>query len=104
MSNNILQRLEDLVQGELRPDYTLLLDAPIEIGMERARDRGELDRIEQETVDFFERVRARYLTLAETSSGRYKIIDASVPVDQVQQQLLQVAEQFLQCWRTRQTG
>ena len=40
--------LEDLVQGSLRPDYTLLLDAPVEVGMERARGRGELDRIEQE--------------------------------------------------------
>jgi dTMP kinase len=104
MSNNTLQRLEELVQGELRPDYTLLLDAPVEIGMARARNRGELDRIEQETVDFFERVRARYLALAETSSGRYRIIDASVQIDQVQQQLLKVAEELLQCWHARQTG
>lgn len=100
----VVQQLETLVQGDLRPDFTLLLDAPVEVGMARARGRGELDRIEQEAVEFFERVRARYLALAESGGGRYKIVDASLEVDQVQEQLQQVAGQLLQCWQARQTG
>ena len=59
-----IARLEDLVQGDFRPDLTLLLDVPVEIGLERAGKRGKLDRFEQETVDFFERVRQAYLDMA----------------------------------------
>ena len=47
-----VRRLENLVQGELRPDFTLLLDAPVETGMERARERGDLDRFEREELAF----------------------------------------------------
>ena len=86
-----IRSLENLVQGNLRPDCTLLLDAPVEVGMARARDRGELDRIEREELDFFERVRATYLQLAEESSGRYRVIDARRPLEQVQADLGKVA-------------
>ncbi len=96
-----IARLESLVQGELRPDYTLLLDAPVETGMGRARERGDLDRIEQETHAFFGRVREQYLALAEKGSGRYRILDASLPLEQVQEALLKVAAELLKCWQTR---
>lgn len=96
-----IQQLEQLVQGELRPDYTLLLDAPVEIGMERARGRGELDRFEQEKLDFFERVRRTYLKLARESSGRYRILDASQSLDEVQEQLNEVCAELLTCWGVR---
>ena len=79
--------LENLVQGSLRPDCTLLLDAPVNVGMARARDRGELDRFEREQLDFFERVRSTYLQLAEQGSGRYQVIDASRPLQEVQTEL-----------------
>ncbi|MBC7183892.1 MAG: dTMP kinase, partial [Marinobacter sp.] len=49
--------LETLVQGEIRPDHIILLDAPVETGMARARKRGELDRFEQEDLEFFQRIR-----------------------------------------------
>ncbi|RLA48502.1 MAG: dTMP kinase [Gammaproteobacteria bacterium] len=90
-----VRRLEELVQGSLRPDYTLLLDAPVSTGMARARGRGELDRFEQEAIDFFGRVRATYLQRAQHESGRYRIIDASVPLAEVQQQLLAVCQEIL---------
>jgi len=90
-----VQRLEELVQGNLRPDYTLLLDAPVNTGMARARGRGELDRFEQEALDFFERVRETYLQLARASTGRYRIIDANVPLEAVQRQLTAVCQEFL---------
>jgi dTMP kinase len=92
---DIVQRLEELVQGSLRPDYTLLLDAPVSIGMARARGRGELDRFEQEALDFFERVRETYLQLAQDSTGRYRIIDASVSLEAVQRQLTAVCQELL---------
>jgi dTMP kinase len=97
-----VRRLEDLVQGSLRPDYTVLLDVAVTTGMARARGRGELDRIEQETMEFFERVRASYLELAENSSGRFRVIDASVSLEEVQQQLLKVGKELLSCWGVRQ--
>jgi dTMP kinase len=92
---DIVQRLEELVQGSLRPDYTLLLDAPVSTGMARARGRGELDRFEQEALDFFERVRETYLQLARSATGRYRIIDASVPLEAVQRQLAAVCKELL---------
>ena len=90
--------LEHLVQDSLRPDCTLLLDAPVAVGMERARGRGELDRFEREESDFFERVRATYLQLAQEGGGRYRVIDASRPLPEVQAELGRVARELL---RTR---
>ena len=97
----LVRQLEQMVQGDLRPDYTLLLDAPVETGMQRARGRGELDRFEQEQVDFFERVRRTYLKLAEQSSGRFHVIDASQPLEAVQEHLLRVCRELLACWDVR---
>jgi dTMP kinase len=69
--------------------------------MGRVRGRGELDRFEREELAFFERVRATYLELAEKSSGRYRIVDASQPLDEVQQQLLKVCKELITCWGVR---
>jgi dTMP kinase len=55
---SVIARLEELVQGDFRPDLTLLLDVPVEVGLARAGQRGSLDRFEQEQIEFFERVRA----------------------------------------------
>lgn len=82
--------LEHLVQGELRPDLTLVLDAPVEIGISRARHRGELDRFESERLEFFERVRQAYLQRAAENPRRYKIIDAAQPLPEVQAQIARV--------------
>ena len=88
--------LEQLVQGEFRPDLTLLLDVPVEIGLARAGNRSAPDRFEQEKVDFFERVRQAYLDLARKYNGRYRIIDAGQSLVQVQAQLDSVMQEFLQ--------
>ncbi|TGD73648.1 dTMP kinase [Mangrovimicrobium sediminis] len=98
---SLVRELEQLVQGELRPDYTLLLDAPVDVGLSRAGERGELDRIEREQAEFFERVRATYLQLAEESSGRYRCIDASRPLDAVQSDLQGFCAELGQCWNAR---
>lgn len=89
-----IAQLEQLVQGELRPDLTLLLDVPVEIGMARARQRGELDRFEQEQLGFFMRVRQAYLKRAEAEPQRFRIIDASQSLEQVQLQIGQVMQAF----------
>lgn len=99
-----VRTLEELVQRGLRPDYTLLLDVSVSIGMTRARGRADLDRIEQEDLDFFERVRASYLKLAQNSSGRYRIINAGRPLEEVQQDLLAFGHELLSCWSVRQSG
>lgn len=82
-STERIELLETLVQGELRPDHVVLLDAPVETGMARARKRGELDRFEQEAVEFFARIRATYLQRAHCDPQRYHIIDAGQPLAQV---------------------
>ena len=82
--------LEQLVQGELRPDLTLLLDAPIEIGMERAKKRAAFDRFESEKLQFFEKVRAMYLQRATEQPERVKVIQASDDLTVVQQNILAV--------------
>ena len=65
MDAGMIAWLEQSVQGDLRPDLTLLLDAPINVGMQRAQKRAELDRFESEQHDFFDRVRAVYLQRAK---------------------------------------
>ena len=97
----LVRQLEQLVQGDLRPDYTVLLDAPVETGMERARGRGELDRFEREQLAFFERVRDTYLQLARESSGRYRLVDAGQDLEHVQAQIDTVCEELLSCWSGR---
>ena len=88
--------LEQLVQGDFRPDLTLLLDVPVELGLERAGKRSDPDRFEQEKVEFFERVRQAYLDMARRHAGRYRVIDASQPLAQVQASLDRVMRQFMQ--------
>jgi dTMP kinase len=101
VSTSLVRQLEQLVQGELRPDYTLLLDAPIDTGMSRARERGELDRFEREDLAFFQRVRDTYLNLAQESSGRFHVIDASLSLPEVQGTIDKICQELLQCWGVR---
>lgn len=80
----IIGQLEAWVQQELQPDLTLLLDAPVELGMARARSRGETDRFESERLEFFENVRAAYLARAERFPERIRRVDASNSLVEVQ--------------------
>lgn len=89
-----IAQLESWAQGELRPDYTVLFDVNADTGLSRARSRGEADRFEEEDIEFFNRARAQYLSMADQDPKRYKIIDASVGIDDVQKQLAQVISEI----------
>jgi dTMP kinase len=95
MPLDLIGHLEEMVHGDLQPDLTLLLDLPVEIGLERASHRSQADRIEQESIEFFKRVREAYLQRARAHAGRFAIIDASVDVEQVWSQVEQVLQRRL---------
>lgn len=79
----------------LQPDLTLLLDMPIEVGLARMRERGEPDRIEQESLAFFERARAAYLARASSDAARVTVINAEHPLIAVRVAVLDRLEGFL---------
>ena len=89
-----IKQLEQWVQGELRPDLTLLLDLPVEQGLARAGQRGDLDRFEHEKSGFFERVRAAYLDRARQFPHQYRIIDASQNIEDVRRQIHKILNAF----------
>lgn len=86
--------LENFVQGQLRPDLTVLFDLPVEVGMARARQRGALDRFELEQQEFFAAVRNNYLQRAQAEPKRFRLINAGLPLEQVQQQLLPLLQEM----------
>lgn len=88
--------LETQVQAELRPDLTLLLDADPAVGLARAGARGAADRFEQERLEFFTRVRTGYLARAAAEPARFRIVDASLPLQQVQIDISNHIQNFLQ--------
>jgi dTMP kinase len=91
-----IAQLETWVQGDFRPDLTLLLDLPVAEGLARAGQRGKPDRFEQENLDFFERVRQVYQERARELAQQYRLIDASKPMDKVREQIHHVLTRYLQ--------
>ncbi len=94
MDCSLITKLEQIVQGDLRPDLTLILDIPVEIGLKRASERSTPDRFEQEQIEFFDRVRQGYLKIAEENPERCAVIDASQSLEQVQASIEAVLENF----------
>ena len=79
--------LEHWVQGDFRPNLTLLLDVPLEVSMARINQTREKDRFEQEAAEFFNRVREVYLQRAAKQPERYAVIDSSQSLDTVKPRL-----------------
>lgn len=90
-----IARLEQWVQGDLRPDLTIILDVPVPVGMARVSQRGALDRFEKERHEFFERVRQVYLQRAAANPGRYSVINADQTLDKVQADILALLQRKL---------
>jgi dTMP kinase len=91
----LIEQLHDMVAGQLRPDLTIILDLPVDLGLKRAWQRirtqsadAREDRFEQEAVAFHERVRQGYLTLAGHEPERFRIIDASRDIETVHKEVL----------------
>ncbi|MDR3492937.1 MAG: dTMP kinase [Gammaproteobacteria bacterium] len=91
---NRIATLEKWIMDNLRPHATILLDAPAALGMARAKNRGSQDRIEQEKIDFFERVRAAYLVRAENDKQRFYVLDATQPLNVVHAQIKTVLDKL----------
>ena len=88
--------LETWLQGDLRPDATLLFDLEADIGLKRTQKRGAADRFEEEAIDFFNAVRKQYLQMAQDAPQRYHIIQAQYDLKTVQKQLSTTLETLLQ--------
>lgn len=95
MERGPIALVEGLVQGDLQPDLTLLFDLPPEIGLRRARGRGEADRFESERVTFFEGARAAYLDRARSFPRRYRVLDASRSLAWVTGEVRRLLEDFV---------
>lgn len=99
LSQERIATLENFVQGDLRPDLTLVFDLPVEIGLARATARGRLDRFEQEGRTFFDAVRSTYLERAAASPERYRLVNAAVSLSDVQQTLDGLLPELLELQR-----
>ena len=87
-----IDRLADWVHGDLWPDLTILLDAPVEVGMDRVGKRSTPDRFEAEQSEFFTRVRETYLQLAAAEPARFVVIDATRDLEVVKRDVGAIAE------------
>jgi len=83
LDKTLILSLESKVQNGLQPDLTVLLDLDPEVGMARARARGETDRIEKEEMTFFHRIREGYLERQAANSQRFLVIDAAATMPEV---------------------
>jgi dTMP kinase len=76
--------MDEFIVGDVQADFTFLMDIEPEIGLQRIKKRGKIDRIEQESTAFFQRVTIAYRQKAQLSPDKYSIIDASQPISRVQ--------------------
>ena len=90
-----IDQLADWVHGDVWPDLTILLDAPVEIGMQRASNRGAPDRFEQERHDFFQRVRECYLQIAAREPDRFVVVDTTLSLADVKGEIRHIATRLL---------
>jgi dTMP kinase len=94
ISPQTMQSLKQTTLGDFKPDLTLYLDIDPKVGLERARGRGELDRIEKMDISFFERTRARYLEIAG-SDDSVIVVNAEQTIDKVAQDIKSALQQWL---------
>ena len=95
LNEDHIRHLESMVQGGRSPDLTVLLDAPVEQALQRARQRNAgaaADRFESERAEFFERVRAAYLARAAAEPGRIAVLDARQSIEIIASQILNLIE------------
>jgi dTMP kinase len=84
--------LEQWVHPHLQPDLTFLFDVPVEVARARLDASRDLDKFEQEKADFFAATRAEYLRRAAEFPERFRVIDSTQPIDDVQKQLVEITQ------------
>ena len=89
-----IRQLEQLVLGGFQPDLTLWFDCGAEIGLSRARQRGALDRIENQAIEFFQRCQQGYLQRYEQNPQRFLKLNANQIIDKVTADMLSLLEQW----------
>ncbi len=94
-----IQGLDHWILGDFQPTYTLIFDAPVEVGLQRVRGRGATDRFEQEKIEFFERVRETYLDRARQNLKRYKIINTDRSLQDVENEVLNFTNNLIESSR-----
>ena len=87
--------LEKWVQGDLRPNLTLLFDLDVSIGMQRTKKRSDADRFEQEEINFFEKIRNTYLERAKNEPQRFRIINSASSLENVKEQIVTILKDYL---------
>jgi len=95
LKSSRIEQLESWVQGDLRPDLTIIMDLPVEVGLERAGKRSAPDRFESEAISFFQRVRQGYLDIANAQPERVHVIDASRSLPEVSASISSLMSEFL---------
>ncbi|MBO8169899.1 MAG: dTMP kinase [Thermoanaerobacteraceae bacterium] len=92
---DIIQTVNRYAVAGIKPDLTVLLDVPVTVGLQRIKSKGGLDRIESEKLVFHEQVRQGFYQLSRQEPDRFRVIDASRPVDVVSRQVWQVVAERL---------
>ena len=94
LGEKLVARLNKLATADLRPSLTVLVDVPVKVGQGR-KASGVLDRLERERVEFHERVRLGYLQVARRAPGRFKIVDGTLPADELERLVFSHVEELL---------
>jgi dTMP kinase len=95
LDKDLINRLNEIATGGLKPDLTLLLDLPVEVGLARAARARQADRLENEQIAFHHRLREGYLALAQAEPRRFAVVDASEAPETVQRHLRDVVARLL---------
>ena len=101
MPDSRIATIENWVQGDFRPDMTIIFDVPVAVSQERVAKVRQKDRFEQEDPEFFERVRQAYLRQAAKNPKRYAVIDSNQDKEMVQNHLLHILSGCLKQWRAK---
>jgi dTMP kinase len=94
LGEKLVARLNKLATADLKPNHTVLVDVPVEVG-QRRKASGVLDRLERERVEFHERVRRGYLRVARRAPGRFKVVDGTLSADELEQSVFRHVEELL---------
>ena len=94
LGEKLVARLNKLATADLKPNLTVLVDVPVEVGQGR-KGSGVLDRLERERVEFHERVRQGYLRVARRASGRFRVVDGMLPPGELERLVFRHVEELL---------